>query len=34
MPHPELKEKQTAPLKNVMPGAEKAAEEQEKKPGM
>jgi carboxypeptidase Q len=34
MPHPELKEKQTTPLKNVMPGAEKAAEEQEKKPGM
>ena len=34
MPHPELKEQQNAPLKNVMPGAEKAAEEQEKKPGM
>jgi carboxypeptidase Q len=34
MPHPELREKQTAPLKNVMPGAEKAAEEQEKKPGI
>jgi len=34
MPHPELKEQQTAPLKNVMPGAEKAAEDQEKKPGI
>jgi len=34
MPHPELREKQTAPLKNVMPGAEKAAEEQERKPGL
>ena len=34
MPHPELKEQQTSPLKNVMPGAEKAAEDQEKKPGM
>jgi carboxypeptidase Q len=34
MPHPELKEQQTAPLKNVMPGAEKAVEEPEKKPGM
>jgi len=34
MPHPELKEQQTSPLKNVMPGAEKAAEEQEKKPGI
>lgn len=33
MPHPELEEQRKAPLKNVMPGAEKAAEEQEKKPG-
>ena len=31
-PHPELKEQKDAPLKNVMPGAEKPAEE-EKKPG-
>ena len=31
MPHPELEEQRKAPLKNVMPGAEKAAEE-EKKP--
>ncbi len=34
LPHPELNEQKNAPLKNVMPGAEKAAEEQEKKPGM
>ena len=34
LPHPELEEQQKAPLKNVMPGAEKAAEEQEKKPGL
>ncbi len=34
MPHPELNEQKNAPLKNVMPGAEKAAEEQEKKPGL
>lgn len=34
LPHPELEEPQKAPLKNVMPGAEKAAEEQEKKPGV
>jgi carboxypeptidase Q len=33
VPHPELNEQKNAPLKNVMPGAEKAAEE-EKKPGM
>jgi peptidase M28-like protein len=33
LPHPELNEEKNAPLKNVMPGAEKAAEE-EKKPGM
>jgi len=33
VPHPELDEQKNAPLKNVMPGAEKAAEE-EKKPGM
>jgi Zn-dependent M28 family amino/carboxypeptidase len=31
LPHPELNEQKNAPLKNVMPGAEKAAEE-EKKP--
>ena len=34
LPHPELEEQRKAPLKNLMPGAEKAAEEQEKKPGM
>jgi len=33
LPHPELREQKNAPLKNVMPGAEKAAEE-EKKPGI
>jgi len=33
LPHPELNEEKNAPLKNVMPGAEKAPEE-EKKPGM
>jgi hypothetical protein len=33
LPHPEMNEQKNAPLKNVMPGAEKAAEE-EKKPGM
>ena len=33
LPHPELDEQKNAPLKNVMPGAEKAPEE-EKKPGM
>ena len=33
LPHPELNEQKNAPLKNVMPGAEKPAEE-EKKPGM
>lgn len=33
IPHPELNEQKNAPLKNVMPGAEKPAEE-EKKPGM
>jgi len=33
LPHPELNEQKNAPLKNVMPGAEKGAEE-EKKPGM
>ena len=33
LPHPELNEQKNAPLKDVMPGAEKAAEE-EKKPGM
>jgi len=33
LPHPELNEQRNAPLNNVMPGAEKAAEEM-KKPGM
>lgn len=33
IPHPELNEQKNAPLKNVMPGAEKPAEE-EKKPGL
>jgi carboxypeptidase Q len=33
LPHPELEEQRKAPLKNVMPGEVKAAEE-EKKPGM
>ncbi len=33
IPHPELEEERKAPLKNVMPGEVKAAEE-EKKPGM
>lgn len=33
LPHPELDEQKKAPLKNVMPGAEKAPEE-EKKPGI
>ena len=32
-PHPELEEQRKAPLKNLMPGAEKAAEEEMKKPG-
>jgi len=32
LPHPELNEQRNAPLKNLMPGAEKAAEEM-KKPG-
>ena len=30
MPHPELEEQRKAPLKNLMPGEEKAAEEQKK----
>ncbi len=30
LPHPELQEQRRAPLKNVMPGAEKAAEEERK----
>jgi len=34
LPHPELNEQKNAPLKNVMPGAEKPAEEEPKKPGM
>jgi carboxypeptidase Q len=34
LPHPELEEQRKAPLKNVMPGAEKAAEEEMKKPGL
>jgi hypothetical protein len=34
LPHPELNEQKNAPLKNVMPGAEKPAEEEMKKPGM
>ncbi len=34
LPHPELEEQRKAPLKNLMPGAEKAAEEETKKPGM
>src|SRR5579864_3187974 len=33
LPHPETDEQRKAPLKNVMPGAEKAAED-EKKPGV
>jgi hypothetical protein len=33
IPHPEMNEQKNAPLKNVMPGAEKPAEE-EKKPGL
>ena len=33
VPHPEMNEQKNAPLKNVMPGAEKTTEE-EKKPGM
>jgi peptidase M28-like protein len=33
LPHPELEEQRKAPLKN-MPGAEKAAEEEQKKPGL
>lgn len=33
LPHPELNEQKNAPLKNVMPGAEKPAED-EKKPGL
>jgi carboxypeptidase Q len=33
LPHPELEEQRKSPLKNVMPGEEKAAEE-EKKPGI
>src|ERR1700739_243154 len=33
VPHPELDEQKKAPLKNVMPGAEAAAEET-KKPGI
>jgi len=32
LPHPEFEEQRKAPLKNLMPGVEKAAEEQEKKP--
>ena len=32
-PHPEMEEQKKAPLKNVMPGAQAAAEEQMKKPG-
>lgn len=34
LPNPELEEQRKAPLKNVMPGAEKAAEEEMKKPGI
>jgi carboxypeptidase Q len=34
LPHPETNEQKNTPLKNVMPGAEKAAEEEMKKPGM
>jgi carboxypeptidase Q len=34
VPHPETDEQRNAPLKNAMPGAEKAAEEEMKKPGM
>jgi len=34
VPHPELEEQRKAPLKNLMPGAEKVAEEEMKKPGM
>jgi carboxypeptidase Q len=34
LPHPELNEQKNAPLKNVMPDAEKAAEEEQKKPGI
>jgi len=33
LPHPELEDQRKAPLKNLMPGAEKAAEEEMKKPG-
>ena len=33
LPHPELEERRKAPLKN-MPGAEKAAEDEQKKPGI
>jgi hypothetical protein len=33
LPHPELEEQRKAPLKNVMPGVERAAEEA-KKPGI
>jgi hypothetical protein len=33
LPRPELEERRKAPLKNVMPGAEAAAEEA-KKPGI
>jgi hypothetical protein len=33
LPHPELREQKNAPLKNVMPGAEKPADE-DKKPGI
>ncbi|MGC1647131.1 MAG: peptidase M28, partial [Candidatus Sulfotelmatobacter sp.] len=33
LPHPELEEQRKAPLKNVMPGVEAAAEEA-KKPGI
>ena len=33
VPHPELEEQRKAPLKNLMPGAEKVAEEEMKKPG-
>jgi len=33
LPHPELEEQRKAPLKNLMPGAEKVAEEEMKKPG-
>src|SRR5579863_4689416 len=34
VPHPELEEQRKAPLRNLMPGAEKVAEEEMKKPGI